>query len=407
MLQAACSEMLRIHPDAQLRVFTTEPERLAKLCSGVEPISPAGQAAWLAAKCFRVPQRILPPTLRDYVYNKEKDYKFSQPAKALEAMQARRNFGSQQAALVESWLNAIEWADVVVSTGGGYFTDDFGAHLEGILHTLRWAHFKQRPTALLGQGLGPLTILRLRRMAGASLRAAQSVSLRESLDGLEFGESLGCDTTRWKVTGDDAFALLTSERQTSWRGNTLGINLRVAAYAGIDEGGIKALSASLEATRLALDAAWMPLPVDLCPTRGDGPQTMSLLAGDTLSSDYQLPDLPQDLVALVACCRTVVTGSYHAAVFALARGIPVVALAANAYYESKFKGLADFFPEGIRILNHTRSGFSENLIEAVRIQWEMPPSRRKILIEQSHRIAKSVKTAYHDLFKGLSSDAHA
>jgi polysaccharide pyruvyl transferase WcaK-like protein len=48
----------------------------------------------------------------------------------------------------------------------------------------------------------------------------------------------------------------------------------------------------------------------------------------------------------VSRCRVVVTGSYHAGVFALAQGIPVVATAASRYYHDKFSGLADLFGGG-------------------------------------------------------------
>jgi colanic acid/amylovoran biosynthesis protein len=401
MLQAACHEILRIRPEAQLRVFTTEPERLMRLCPGVEPIAPSGQAAWLAAKCFPLPQRILPPRVREYIYEKEKDYKFAKPEKALAAMQGRRDYQTHHAAKVESWLDAIDWADAIVATGGGYFTDAFGGHLEGILHTLRWAQCKQRPTAFFGQGLGPLTEERLRGMAAKELDAARNVSLREGEHGIELGKSLGCDTSGWKVTGDDAFALLSSDQHNSATGDALGINLRVTAYAGVDKINTDALSVSLEATRSELGASWMPLPIDLCLKNGDAPQTMSLLAEGTVSADFQTPDVPHDLVALVSNCRTVITGSYHAAVFALAHGIPVVALAANAYYDSKFKGLAAFFPEGIRIVSHTRPEFAEVLLEAVRIQWHMPDNKRRALVEQSQTITESVKAAYLDFFEKL------
>ena len=39
----------------------------------------------------------------------------------------------------------------------------------------------------------------------------------------------------------------------------------------------------------------------------------------------------------------VVTGSYHAAVFALAQGIPAIGLTSSSYYDAKFYGLRDQF----------------------------------------------------------------
>lgn len=398
MLQAACEEILSIQPKAKLRVFTHEPERLKQICTGVDPIAPTGQAAWLAAKCFPIPQSVLPTALREYVYKREKDHKFENPNKALVQIQQRSDFQIGHGPKIKAWLEAIEWADAVVATGGGYFTDDFGGHLEGILHTLRWARYKQRPTIFFGQGLGPLKGASLRHMAGVELDAAQSVSLREKIHGLKLGNELGCDASKWKVTGDDAFALLASKNLHLGKGKAVGINLRVAAYSGVDEAKFASLSDSLEAARTECGEHWMPLPVDLCPEQGDEPKTMSLLTEGTISSDYKTPDVPDDLIALASNCHIVITGSYHAAVFALAQGVPIIALAANAYYDSKFKGLASFFSEGIRIVNHTAPEFKTTLLDAVRIQWQMPEDKRKTLIKESKLVAESVKSVYRVFF---------
>jgi polysaccharide pyruvyl transferase WcaK-like protein len=46
----------------------------------------------------------------------------------------------------------------------------------------------------------------------------------------------------------------------------------------------------------------------------------------------------------------VVAGSYHAAVFALSQGIPVVALVKSPYYVNKMVGLGDQFGAGCEIV---------------------------------------------------------
>ena len=401
MLKTACRLILDIDPEAHLRVFTTDPVRLKQLCPAVEAIAPTGQAAWLAAKCFPLPQRILPNPVQKALYAKEKHYKFENPNRALAMMQCRTDYQRHHADKVAGWLDAIDWADAVIVTGGGFVTDAFGGHLEGVLHTLRWARQKQRPTAFFGQGLGPLASRRLRRMASSELNAASSVNLREGAHGLALGASLGCNTSNWTVTGDDAFAILASEQHDVSQGHALGINVRVAAYAGVDPSKSATLATDLEAARSQCAGQWMPLPVDLCSRQGDAAQTLPLLAAGTISIDYQAPNLPDDLAALVAHCRIVITGSYHVAVFALAQGVPVVALAANAYYDAKFAGLAAFFSGGIRTVNHTDPGFSENLLEGVRTQWTMPDKQRRALVERSQCIANFVKTAYCDFFTGL------
>ena len=56
------------------------------------------------------------------------------------------------------------------------------------------------------------------------------------------------------------------------------------------------------------------------------------------------------LAARVARCRVVVSGSYHGAVFALARGIPAVGLAATPYYEQKLHGLSAAYGGAMPVL---------------------------------------------------------
>ena len=57
---------------------------------------------------------------------------------------------------------------------------------------------------------------------------------------------------------------------------------------------------------------------------------------------------PEALAAAAAGCRAIVTGSYHAAVFSLALGVPAVCLTKSPYYHAKFGGLPALFP--VRLL---------------------------------------------------------
>ena len=76
-----------------------------------------------------------------------------------------------------------------------------------------------------------------------------------------------------------------------------------------------------------------------------------------------MPDAPvgtsiEGTITTIARCRLVVTGSYHAALFALSMGVPAIGIATSRYYEDKFLGLADQF--GPRLLRrlHVRSGLA-------------------------------------------------
>jgi polysaccharide pyruvyl transferase WcaK-like protein len=62
-------------------------------------------------------------------------------------------------------------------------------------------------------------------------------------------------------------------------------------------------------------------------------------------------DTPAQVVRRIQLCRLVVTGSYHAAVFALAQGISAIGLARSSYYLQKFQGLADQFGRGCHVVH--------------------------------------------------------
>ena len=60
-----------------------------------------------------------------------------------------------------------------------------------------------------------------------------------------------------------------------------------------------------------------------------------------------------------------VTGAYHAAVFALSQGIPVVGLSSSQYYDDKFEGLADMFGCGVDLVRIGADADSDTVEERV------------------------------------------
>jgi colanic acid/amylovoran biosynthesis protein len=96
-------------------------------------------------------------------------------------------------------------------------------------------------------------------------------------------------------------------------------------------------------------------------------------------------------------CRLVVTGSYHAGVFALAQGIPVVALAASDYYRDKFFGLADQFGAGCRVLEMRMPGFASQLGPVIGEFWHRAPALRPGLLRAAENQIKAAQAAYQEL----------
>src|SRR4029079_6639272 len=81
-------------------------------------------------------------------------------------------------------------------------------------------------------------------------------------------------------------------------------------------------------------------------------------------------DTPERLIAAAAECRVVVTGTYHAAVFALAQGIPCVCFYVSTYYRNKLEGLAKQFPGGCVAVNLNAKEAAERIVSDSLMFWE-------------------------------------
>jgi polysaccharide pyruvyl transferase WcaK-like protein len=103
---------------------------------------------------------------------------------------------------------------------------------------------------------------------------------------------------------------------------------------------------------------------------------------------------PRDAIAQVARCRVVMAGSYHAAVFALSMGIPVVALAGSEYYRDKMLGLADMFGLGCRVEFVRLPDFPSRLDAALEELWGSAPELRPSLLAAADRQIRLVRAAY-------------
>jgi colanic acid/amylovoran biosynthesis protein len=143
------------------------------------------------------------------------------------------------------------------------------------------------------------------------------------------------------TTGDDAIELAFAARRPVPSGSALGLSLRVARYSKVDEDQVKSIGSVLGQLGDAHGAEIVPLPISGYVNERDAEVIVRAIGHDV--GPVRAPETPADVIERVHQCRVVVTGSYHAAVFALAQGIPAVGLAGSEYYVDKFLGLADQF----------------------------------------------------------------
>jgi polysaccharide pyruvyl transferase WcaK-like protein len=106
------------------------------------------------------------------------------------------------------------------------------------------------------------------------------------------------------------------------------------------------------------------------------------LAGfDDRSDGGATLDTPLKVIKQISLCRVVVTGAYHAAVFALAQGIPVVCLAKSRDYVAKFLGLEDQFGRGCETIFLDEPDALEKLADAIGRTWQSAELVRRPLQE--------------------------
>jgi colanic acid/amylovoran biosynthesis protein len=194
------------------------------------------------------------------------------------------------------------------------------------------------------------------------------------------------------VTGDDALELIGGSGPAV--GGALGVNVRVRGYAGVAASTAGAVGDVVLAAAAALGAPVTGLPVSRSGADGDLDALRTLLRrgpGQAVLDDLASPG---DLASAAAGCRAIVTGSYHAAVFGLAQGVPAVCLTRSPYYDAKFGGLAALFPGACLVMPLDTPGWPDRLRAAISAAWHLPAPARVAAWEAAARLRDAGRDAY-------------
>ncbi len=396
MLQVSISRLINLWPDAHIDVLTLNSDLLKKFCPEVHPINPS-PLTWLP---YLLPQKFHRLTHQsgsdDSLSKFEWEVHQQLPILTHPILKRRlQKIKNNNSPLFES----IENADLIVASGGGYITDYFEYKANETLEILNLAKWLGKPVVMLGHGLGPLQKPELRKKAKIVLPRLDLISLRESKAGVPLLDDLGVPKTRMVTTGDDAIELAYNSRKTEI-GDGIGINLRVTGYSNVGVEALEAVRFAIQSVAREKKVSLIPIPIANRQTEDDPQAIRQLLAGyDEHSDGGQNLDTPLKVIEQVAHCRVVVTGSYHAGVFALSQGIPVISLAKSQYYVDKFSGLAEQFGVGCQVISLESPQFKEKLIYAIKDSWEQAPNVRKPLLEAAQKQIdlghKTYQRVYH------------
>ncbi len=234
MLQVLTRRILEMDPQARIGVVTERPEGLAKFIPSVKAVMPgdwnrfheAPRLMRLAKRSFRSTGSRLLRAMGIGVGDKENGPLPAEVNRWLSVHGIRTQSSYE-------FVRRLGAADAVVASGGGYMADAFLPQSLRVIETLDLAQRMGKPTALFGQGIGPMRDPRLLRRASEVLPGATLVGVREPGPSVRLLRSLCVAADRIAITGDDAIesamACVGDEPREA-----IGFNLRVSSYSGID-----------------------------------------------------------------------------------------------------------------------------------------------------------------------------
>ena len=248
---------------------------------------------------------------------------------------------------------AMRTSDMLV-LGGGTLIQDVTS-LRSLIYYLSLIWAARRGglrVALYGGGLGPLTTALGRRLARAVLPTVDLLALRDRRS-IETALALGVPSDRLLLTADPAFSVLPAKPTTAGAA-------RCTARAAMLAAGVPAdrldsvIALALRPPLAAADRAAIvagvrdavartgvfPLLVPFHPER-DLPLLVQLGAQlGVPCAVLRAANDPELLQQIVASCRAVLAMRLHGVIFAVAAGVPCVAMA----YDPKVGALADDVP---------------------------------------------------------------
>jgi len=397
MLQVSLSRINQELCNPEVHVFTTQPDRLEKFYPGVIPISTSiieGRSLWFQAwNVFGGLQKYIPRKFHTHLRLLECSVRNTFPRlveKWISHRFAKRNIPIDN---LHQFFSVMKSSDILIASGGGYVTDSFEGHAATILSTLSFAQALKKPTFMFGQGIGPLRSDFLMGLSRKVLPRLKVLSLRESKSCTPVLKMLDVPDDVTRLTGDDAIQLAYDKRP-KFIGGKIGVNLRMASYSDIGSDTLVRFRSALSLVSQRFQASLSPVPISGHDADSDF-DTLSKIIDD--DNEISSLDTPDKVINQVSACRVVVTGSYHAGVFALSQGVSVVGVVKSTYYKYKFNGLLDQFGDGCYLVNVSADNFEELLIDAMVKAWHSAPDNRNSLLERAEQqIEESIK-AYHVL----------
>lgn len=398
MLQVAIRRLRRLWPDAVIQVFTNDPMALSRHCPDTEPLPHSGRTFWFSDQEIlgRLHEHI-PANASRVLISVKRGLRRRSPGFLRNILRWKLRLTRADGTAWEHFLTSLDHADLYVVSGAATLNDKSKAHAHVVLGTIEMALSHGIPVAMFSQGVGPLTDPELLTEAGRVLPLATFVTLRENLYGPTLVRALGGRPDRVQVTGDDSVELAYEARSNKTRAG-IGVNLRVAQSSDIEPELIDTVRGVLHSAAEKYQARLVPIPIALHAYADDPTVIRQLMQAPGGQPERAWAfGTPSEVIEAAGNCRIVVTGAYHAAVFALAQGIPAVCLAGNSNYMEKFAGLLDQFRTRAELLSVHDPTFKVALGAAIERAWLSADTQRPGLLAAARRQINLDRAAYQHL----------
>jgi colanic acid/amylovoran biosynthesis protein len=369
MLQVSVARLRSIWPQARITVFTTDAERLQLRCPGLLSVPAGTRSLW-----------------------------FRHRSANISAAEAQAENPATRELLID-FACQLKKMNLFVISGMGSYHDAGGQHAVDMLDTIRLMRSLGVPGVAFSQGIGPIDKSSIVWSAAQrSLPCLEFIALREARSGPALLRELGVASDRFLVTGDDAIECAYRERPPSLS-HLLGLNLRVAFYSGITTGEAQRLSSLFQAIAQGLGATLIPAPISFVPGESDLDTFAHMFPGHTaVAALDSIQTTPEWAIEEIGRCRMVITGAYHAAVFALSQGIPAICIQRSAYYRDKFLGLAAQFGNfGCQVIAVDEPDFESRIRNTAEDMWHMADRYRKPLLRAAAKQIRDSKAAWAEL----------
>ena len=252
---------------------------------------------------------------------------------------------------------AAEASDLMVLGGGGLFQDQQGFESATILTPAHggmsyWAgfallsHLVDKPLAIYGTGVGPLSTEEGKRLTAMSFRAASAASVRDQessrlLEGLGIHDVPVTADPVFRITADRRVGLEILANEHIPQGETL---IAVGIRAWADDGFVTGLADQLDRVIASHDAHVVFVPFQTSPHRAENDPAAALRVLTAMKQRSRAAILrgtytPEDKMAVQSAADVVIGMRLHSVIMAAAAGVPVVALAYDPKVGNAMKAL--------------------------------------------------------------------